>query len=119
MTAPDQPPMTPPFDYWTEVVSCAFDDAGIQATPKQIEDVAHDMRTAHEMEYEYRAPAPNPLMAEIQGLKDRAKRREEELQRQLDETEKLALRARGFSDDSERVQVTYRAGEGAHFEERR
>lgn len=35
-------------DYWQEAVECALDEAGISATPKQIEDIAGAMEISHE-----------------------------------------------------------------------
>jgi len=35
-------------DYWMESVTCAFDEAGITATPEQIKDVTGSMQISHE-----------------------------------------------------------------------
>ena len=35
-------------DYWTECLECSFDEAGIVATPEQIESVSRDVEVSHE-----------------------------------------------------------------------
>ena len=56
-------------DYWFECVAVSFEEHGIVATEKQIDDVAGDIQGAHE-NYGMAYPTPeNPLIGELQTLK--------------------------------------------------
>ena len=62
-------------NYWNECISCAFDEAGIQATKEQIDLVAGDVEVAHEnygMAHGYDA-IPNPILLENNELKKQLK----------------------------------------------
>lgn len=100
------------YDYWKECVASALSDADVTATDAQIEAIARDVRIGVEMEHEYRAPAPNPLVTELENAKKRASSREEELERRLRATETLAMELGGFRPDSYRMcHVAYRDGQ--------
>lgn len=100
------------YDYWRECVSCALSDAGVDATGAQIDAVANDIRIGVEMQHEYSAPAPSPMVTELENAKKRAVAREEELERRLHATEKLAMELGGFRPDSYRMcHVEYRDGQ--------
>ena len=71
--------------YWKECVSEAFDAVGIVATDEQINTVASCVEGAHDnyslaMGHEC---IPNPLLPDIENLKKKIKKQEDQYERQL------------------------------------
>lgn len=52
--------------YWRECVECALDEAGVEATEKQLDEIARSIEFAAGMEFEAtgREHIPNPLQFE-------------------------------------------------------
>jgi len=72
-------------NYWEECISEAFDDAGIIATEEQIKNVAGWVASAHEnygMAHG-RDCIPNPLLSEIDQLKRKMRKSEDDYERQI------------------------------------
>ena len=66
-------------DYWEECVAEAFEDAGIEATKEQMATVAEWIAGAHEnygMAFGHDC-IPNPMESEVETLKARIKKIEE------------------------------------------
>ena len=72
-------------DYWEECIESAFNEAGITATQEQIKSVAADVAVSHEnygMAFGYDC-IPNPLLSEMQKLKQEIKQNKEKQEAQL------------------------------------
>jgi len=76
-------------NYWLECIEESFEEAGIKATKDQIEIVASNVKASHE-NYSLFTGAeciPNPLECEVQSLKLKCKKLENDV-----ETERLNFR---------------------------
>lgn len=56
-------------NYWKECIEYAFDAAGITATKEQIEQVANDVKGAHEEYGQFSYVPENPLIGELKETK--------------------------------------------------
>lgn len=73
-------------DFWKEVVSEAFDDAGIKASDDQIGTVASWVESAHDNYGTYTGSEfiPNPLEAEIKKIEAAHKREIAEIENEVE-----------------------------------
>ncbi len=89
-------------DYWNECIEAAFSDAGIEATPEQIDQVAGDVEGAHEnygMAFGHDA-IPNPMNAELERLRKHKDAEIADLKEQIGTYRRSVARRRGVSESS-------------------
>lgn len=87
-------------DYWKECIEAAFNDAGIEATPEQIEAVAGDVECGHEnygMAFGHDA-IPNPMHLEVRNLEQHHAREIRELEGQISVFRRSVARRRGIRE---------------------
>ena len=100
-------------EYWNECIREAFEDEGIEATDKQIDNVAGWVEGAHEnygMAFGYDC-IPNPLIAEIDTIKKHMKELENAYERQIDGIRSGVAQRRGVDISAVHIEedgrVTY------------